>query len=125
MFVLAADAEDDGVFQFELSQVALEIVSFHGAAAGEILGIKIEDHPFAAKIAEAEGLAVLRVQSEIGSGHPRGRRFRANVPRANDNNRNEYSDHGCEDCNYFHLVWSGQDICRYSFWLKAPKPSRN
>src|SRR6266404_1930568 len=125
MFVLAADAEDDGIFQFELSEVALEIVGFHGAAAGEILGIEIEDDPLAAKFAEAEGLAVLRVQSEIGSGHPRGRRLRADVPRANDHSRNEHCDHGCKDGKHFHLVCSAQKIRRYSFWLKAPKPSRS
>src|SRR6266404_3653665 len=128
MFVLAADAEDHGIFQFELSEVALEIAGFHGAAAGEIFWIKIQNHPLAAKFAEAEGLAVLRVQSEIGSGHPRGRRFRADVPRANDHSRNEHGDHGCKDCKHckhFHLVCSAQDIRRYSFWLKAPKPSRN
>src|SRR6267143_7173240 len=125
MFVLAADAEDHGIFQFELSEVKLEIARFHGAAAGEILGIEIEDDPFAAKIAETEGLAVLRVQSEIGCGHPRGRGLRADVPRANDSNGNEYSDDDCEDCNHFHLVCSAQNIRRYSFWLKAPKPSRN
>src|SRR5882762_9905250 len=115
MFVLAADAEDDGIFQFELSEVALEIVGFHGAAAGEILGIEIEEDPFAAKFAEAEWLAVLRFQSEIGSGHPRGRRLRADVPLANDHSHKEYCDDGCEDCNHFHLVCSAQKIRRYSF----------
>src|SRR6266849_6343517 len=125
MFILAADAEDDRIFLFELSKIALEIVGFHGAAAGEILRIEIENHPLAAKFAEAEGLAVLRVQREIGGGHSRGRRFRADVPRANDHSRNEYCDHGCEDCNHFHLVCSAQNIRCYSFWLKAPKPSRN
>src|SRR6266446_4133884 len=125
MFVLAADAEDHGIFQFELSEVTLEIAGFHGATAGEILGIEIEHHPFAAESVEAEGLSVLRVQSEIGSGHPRGRRFRTDVPRANDHRRDKYCDHDGKDGNHFHLVWSGRNIRRYSFWLKAPKPSRN
>src|SRR5882762_1620980 len=120
MFVLAADAQDDRVSQFELSEVVLEIAGFHGAPTREILWIEIEDDPLAAKLAKADRLAVLRVQSEIGGGGPSGRGFRANVPGSNDNNRNEYRDDGCEESNHFHLVCSVQ-ICRYSFWLKAPK----
>src|SRR6267143_6121363 len=97
----------------------LEIAGFHGAPTGEILWIEIEDDPLAAKIAKADRLAVLRVQSEIGGGHPGGRGFRASVPGANDNNRNDYSDDGCEESNHFHLVCSAQISRSYSFWLKA------
>src|SRR6266566_5915789 len=50
-FVLHAYTEDDRVFLFILAEVALKIVRFLGTTTGEILGIEIENDPFAAKIA--------------------------------------------------------------------------
>ena len=41
-------------------KIALKVVGFNGAAAGEVLGIEIEDHPLAAKIAQAHRFSVLR-----------------------------------------------------------------
>ena len=52
---------------------ALEVVRFDGAAAGHVLGIEVQDHPFAAKMIEADLAPVLRWKSEIGS---RGARLR-------------------------------------------------
>jgi len=59
LFILRADAEDHGVFCFELGEVALEAVGFDGAAGREVLGIEIEDHPFAAIVTECNGFAFL------------------------------------------------------------------
>lgn len=77
IFVLAANAEDNCVFLFELPEVALKIVRFFGAAAGEILGIKIEHDPLAAEIVQAERLAFLRIHGEVWRGRPRDGRFLA------------------------------------------------
>lgn len=74
-FVLDADTEDDGVFLFILSEVALEIVRFDGAAAGEILGVEIKHDPFAAKIAKTERFSILRIQREVGRGRSGTGRF--------------------------------------------------
>ena len=82
--VLAAHAEDDGIFLFELTQVALKIVRFLGATAGELLGIKIENDPFAAEIVEAERFAILGVQGEVWRGSAGGRRFLTGAHGAGD-----------------------------------------
>src|SRR5260370_35353851 len=53
-----------------LRQIALEIVCFHGAAAGEIFRIKIEHNPFAAIIFQAHLRAVASSYTEIRPGFP-------------------------------------------------------
>src|SRR5882762_10054422 len=53
-----------------LRKVALKIVRFLGAAAGEILGIEIEYDPLAAEIVQAEWFAVLRIQRKVRRGRP-------------------------------------------------------
>src|SRR5215467_6817699 len=64
-FVLSANPEDNCPFLFKKRKVTLEIVRFFRAAASEILRIEIQNHPLAAKILEADWLAILRVQGEI------------------------------------------------------------
>ena len=49
-----ADAENHGVFLLVLRQVALEIVGFFRAAAGEILGVEVQHHPLAAIIVQID-----------------------------------------------------------------------
>src|SRR5882762_10054423 len=60
----------DRVFLLILRKVALKIVRFLGAAAGEILGIEIEYDPLAAEIVQAEWFAVLRIQRKVRRGRP-------------------------------------------------------
>src|SRR5436309_982949 len=48
-----------------MGSVLLKIVRLFRAAAGEILGIKIQNHPLTAEVAEANGLAILSVQCEF------------------------------------------------------------
>ncbi len=67
VFVLHAHADDRCVLLFILSEVALEIVRFDGAPAGEILRVEIEHHPFALEVVQADRFAFLRIQREIRS----------------------------------------------------------
>ena|SRR5215472_1249631 len=60
-FILAADAENDGVLLFVLRKVVLEVVSLSRATAGEILGVKIQDNPLATEIVKADWLPILSV----------------------------------------------------------------
>ncbi len=88
-FVLDAYTEDDRVFLFVLREVTLKIVGFPGAAASEILGIEIENDPFAAEIAEAEPFALLGVQGEVRRGSAGGRRFLTGAHGADDDDSNQ------------------------------------
>ncbi len=63
-----ADAEDDRVGRVILGDVALEVVSFDGAAGGLVLGVEVEDNPLAFVVGEADGLVFLRGQGEVGRG---------------------------------------------------------
>src|SRR5438552_4821726 len=74
-FILHTHTEDDRVFLFILRKVTLKIVSFLGAAASEILGIEIKHNPLAAKIMQAERLAILRIQREVRRSGAWRRRF--------------------------------------------------
>src|SRR5258707_10168074 len=105
-FILDTYTEDDCVFLFVLQEVALEIVGLYGAAAGEILGIEIQDDPFAAKIAEAERFAILRIQSEVRRGSPGGRRFLPCAHRADYCKSNQQKDYSYEDPDHFHFTRS-------------------
>ena len=68
ILVLNADSEDDRILLFILSEVALKVVRFDGAAAGEVFRIEIEHDPLAFEIAKADGLAVLRIHGEVRRG---------------------------------------------------------
>ena len=69
-FILNTHAEDDRVFLLILPEVALEIVCFFGAPAGEVLGIEIEHHPFAAEVAQTESFSILGIQRKVRRGRP-------------------------------------------------------
>lgn len=75
IFILHADTDDDGVPLFVQRKVALEVVRLNCAAAGEVLGVKVEDHPLAFEIMEADRLGLLRVEREIGRLRADGRGF--------------------------------------------------
>src|SRR5216683_6480955 len=91
-FILHADSEDDGVFLLVLREVALEIVRFLRAPAGEILRIEIQNDPLAPEIVEAERFSILRIQGKVRRGRPRRRRFVSRAHRANDSDNNEHKD---------------------------------
>src|ERR1700674_4823198 len=113
--ILDTNTEDDRVFLFILSEIALEIVRFFCAAAGEILGIKIQHHPFALEIAEADRFAFLRIHDEVRSGRTCWGRLLSGAHRADDNNRNEQNSYSNDDPNHFHLVNSMTALHPYSF----------
>jgi len=63
-----ADAEDHGIEGVIFIEVALEVVRFDGAAPGLVLGVEVEDDPFALELGEADKLVFLRGQSKVGCG---------------------------------------------------------
>jgi hypothetical protein len=71
VLVLTADAKDDGIFLLVVREITLEVACFDGAAAGEILGIKVQHDPFATKVAQADRLVILRIQGELRRKGPR------------------------------------------------------
>src|SRR5580700_2909063 len=75
LLILHAHAENHGVLRLILGQVALEIVGFDRAPGGHILRIKIEHHPLALEIMQADGLSFLRIQCKVRRRRPYGRRF--------------------------------------------------
>ena len=62
---VGADAQDGGLFGLILSQVALEIVGFDGAALSHVLRVEIQDHPLTFEILQVDGFAFLRHQLEF------------------------------------------------------------
>src|SRR6516164_2423929 len=64
-FVLHTDTENNRVLGVILAEVPLEIVCFDGAAGGHVLGVKVQHHPFALVIVQADGLSILRIQREV------------------------------------------------------------
>src|SRR5262249_22519381 len=97
-------------FCFVLRLVALEIVGFHGAAAGEILGIEIQHDPFAFEVVQADGFAFLRIQREVRSCSPNCRcviscrAYRTN-PQGNSDQSNDHYGHP-DQLHWFHLIFA-------------------
>src|SRR6266702_2947229 len=105
-FILHADSEDDGVFMLVLREVALEIVRFLRAPAGEILRIEIQNDPLAPEIVEAERFSILRIQSKVRRGRPRRGRFVSRAHRASGSDNNEHKDQSDDDYIHFHFTHS-------------------
>ena len=60
-----AYSENDSLGVTVFREIALKIVRLHGATAGEILGIKIKDDPFATVIFQAHLRTVTGAKTEI------------------------------------------------------------
>ena len=65
---IEGDTEDYGVGGVVLGLIALEVMSFDGAALGLILGVEVEDDPFAFVVGEGDWLVLLGGQGEVGCG---------------------------------------------------------
>src|SRR5882762_3906052 len=102
LLVLHADAKDHGILRVILSQVPLKIVGFDCASGGHILRIEIEHHPLALEIMQADGLSLLRIQCEIGSGRSHSRRFvSAPQVRADDGNQCRRHQDSADSCPHW------------------------
>ena len=55
------DAEDDRAERVVLGQITLEVMRLDGAALSEILGIEVQNDPFASEIVKAYRRAILRI----------------------------------------------------------------
>ncbi len=76
-FILDTDAENHSVALLVFGQIPLEIVSLHGATAGEVLGIEIQNDPLPAECGQRYWLPVLGRQREIRGRGANGRRIAA------------------------------------------------
>src|SRR5215471_10481922 len=100
--ILAADAEYDGVLLLVQRDVALEVVSFSCAAAGEIFGVKVQNYPLAPQIAKANWFSVLGVQSKIGRERARGGRLFPGARSYHCHEHHEQEHQSEYDEGYFH-----------------------
>src|SRR5581483_10252635 len=83
---IEADSKNDSIALGIFRLVHLKLVGFFRSTRGLIFGIEVEDDPFAAKVFEADGSAVLRGEGEVGGGGAsRGR----GVPGGESGNEND------------------------------------